>query len=65
MNDDYKPTLHIKWFRVDGNYVNGEKPLAQIAGYRECGPEWYCLKQLWVSENEEDPDEWRDIDVID
>ena len=64
MSEGYKPTNNIKWFRVEGNRVNGECPLAQIAGYPECGPEWYCLKQLWVSDYQGEPDEWRDIDVV-
>jgi hypothetical protein len=64
MNDGYKPTAQIKWFAVEGNYTNGEKPLAQIAGYPECGSDWFCLKQLWVSEFGGEPDEWRDIEVV-
>jgi hypothetical protein len=45
-----KPTTTIKWFRAEGNYVNGKQPLAQIACYYESGPNWYCLKQLWIDD---------------
>ena len=61
---DFKPTAQIKWFRVEGNYIDGERALASISGYPESGPEWYCLKQLWVSDDEQEYDEWRDIEVI-
>ena len=64
MRDNYKPTADIKWFRVAGNYTNGDKPLAQIAGYPECGPEWFCLKQRWTSDFVGEDDEWRDIEVV-
>lgn len=58
-----RPTNNFRWFRVNDNYVCGDKPLAQIAGYPECGPTWYCLKQLWISEYVGERDEWRDIEV--
>lgn len=64
MSHGYKPTSNIKWFRVEDNYANGEKPLSQIAGYPGCGHEWFCLKQLWVSDFVGEPDEWRDIEVV-
>jgi hypothetical protein len=60
----YKPSNQIKWFRVEDNYIGGDKPLAQIADYPECGSKWFCLKQLWVSVYEDEPDEWRDIEII-
>jgi hypothetical protein len=50
MSNEMKPTTTIKWFRAEGNYVNGENPLAQIAGYYENGTTWYCLKQLWIDD---------------
>jgi hypothetical protein len=62
--DGYKPTAHIRWFRVERNEIDGSKPLAQIAGYPENGPEWYCLKQLWVSDARDEPDEWRDLESV-
>lgn len=62
--DNYKPTNSIKWFRLDNNYIGGDRPLAQIAGYPECGSEWYCLKQLWVSDFQGEEDEWRDVDIV-
>jgi len=61
---EYKPTAQIKWFRVDDNYIGNERPLAQIAGFPECGSEWYCLKQLWTSDYKDEEDEWRDIEVV-
>lgn len=65
MSDGYKPTSAIKWFRVGANCINGERPLAQIAGYQESyGPQWFCLKQLWVSDFTGEDEEWRDVDVI-
>lgn len=64
VRDNYKPTADIKWFRVEGNHAKGNKPLAQIAGYPECGPEWFCLKQRWCSDSVGEDDEWRDIEVV-
>jgi hypothetical protein len=57
-----KPTTTIKWFRAEGNYVNGKQPLAQIACYYESGPNWYCLKQLWI--DDEGNELWKDIEVV-
>ncbi|HAR38601.1 MAG TPA: hypothetical protein DCS09_08560 [Porphyromonadaceae bacterium] len=63
MIDGYKPTCEIRWFRAD-NYVYGERPLAQIAGYAENVSTWYCLKQKWVSDFVGEEDEWRDVDTV-
>jgi hypothetical protein len=64
MSKGYKPTAYIKWFRVEGNYADNEKPLAQVANYRGLDTEWYCLKQLWISDYEGEPNKWRDIEIV-
>jgi hypothetical protein len=56
-----KSTNIIKWFRAD-NRINGEKPLAQIAGYYEDSANYYCLKQLWI--DDEGNEVWKDIEVV-
>jgi hypothetical protein len=56
-----RPTSKVKWFLAE-NIIDGKMPLAQIAGYRENGPRWYCLKQLWIDE-EDGSEEWLDIEV--
>ena len=54
------PTNQIKWFRVESNDENGDRPLAQIGG-----DEWYCLKQLWTTGDDSGPpDEWRDVELV-
>ena len=60
----YKPTNNIKWFRVQDNCSNGDKPLAQIAGNTDGDSEWFCLKQLWVSDYIGQNNEWRDVEVV-
>lgn len=55
-----RSTNRLKWVKVGDNYIDGERPLAQIAGYPENGPTWYCLKQYWLTEK---GGEWRDIEV--
>jgi len=52
----------VKWFRFEDNYFNGKIPLAQIPGYPENGPEWFCLKELWA--DEDGNEEWRNVEVI-
>lgn len=59
MSDGYKPTAQVKWFRVEDNDIAGDRPLAQIGGL-----EWYCLKQLWVSDYHGEPDQWKDVEVV-
>jgi hypothetical protein len=61
---EYRATSSLKWFRVEGNYCDGEVPLAQIVGFPGCDSHWYCLKQLWINDDPNDPGEWRDIEAV-
>lgn len=62
MADYYKPTAHIKWFRIgDGDK---ERPTATIRAEHRFDDELWCLKQLWVSALEGEPFEWRDVDCV-
>jgi hypothetical protein len=58
----YTPTCNIKWFRIDEG--NKEKPVATIRAEYSFDDELWCLKQLWVSEDINEPDEWRDIECV-
>lgn len=59
---DYKPTCHIKWFRIDSD--DKERPVAAIRAEYRFYDELWCLKQLWVSDLSDEPDEWRDIECV-
>lgn len=57
----YKPTCNIKWFLVSDECK--EIPTAVKKGEFRFDDELYCLKQLWVSNFTNEPDQWRDIEV--
>ena len=58
----YKPTCCIKWFRIEDG--DKERPAAAIRAEYRFDDELWCLKQLWVSDIQGDPDEWRDIECV-
>lgn len=64
MNDDYKPTCFLRWFRTEDGRGNGLEPRAKIDGNEWNMPEWFVLRQKWVSAVRGEPDEWRDIEVV-
>lgn len=63
MEESYKPTCRLEWVRSTA-YQDGKTPLAQSSGFPGSPPDWYCLKQLWVSDIEGEEDEWRDVECF-